>query len=223
MKPSDRIWELANERCVRHGVNPTVVALQDVANYLDEQHGLVVIVAPEWATENERGKMAEQLEPLSSRHDIVILPFGYQVLTGAAAASAMVPSVEAKVARVGDDVRGEVMARQHAPFGFVAVPFSVGEAGPTQRPTVVRTEGELRATTEPPCACCGGPASYTRFTSGGPLRCDWCMENCRMVDKLHQARPGVNTQNCANGLPIHDMQGKPVCPACGYEPRLAEA
>jgi hypothetical protein len=43
----------------------------------------------------------------------------------------------------------------HAPFGFIAVPFTAPltghrfDVGPSQRPAVVRTEGELRAAYEP--------------------------------------------------------------------------
>lgn len=38
MKPSDRIFEIAKQRCARQSLPLTEVTLPDVANYLDEEH-----------------------------------------------------------------------------------------------------------------------------------------------------------------------------------------
>ncbi len=109
MKPSDRIWELANERCVRQGISPAEVALQDIGNYLDEQRELVIITAPEHASEAVIGKMAEAVDHLLERHDIVILPFG------------------AKVTRNGQVVHG--MPQRSAPVVVKPCPLRPGKHG----------------------------------------------------------------------------------------------
>lgn len=111
MKPSDRIWELANERCVRQGISPTEVGLQDVGTYLDEQRELVIITAPECASEAQIGKMAESLAHLIERHDVVIVPFGTKVTRNGQVVhgmpqridTAVVPSPEAYRAAFGCD------------------------------------------------------------------------------------------------------------------------
>ncbi len=109
LKATDRIWALASERCAREGRDTAEATVMDVAAYLDEQRDLVIITAPEHASEAEIGKLAESLEHLAERHDIVIVPFG------------------AKVTRNGQVVHG--MPERMAPVVAEACPLRRGKHG----------------------------------------------------------------------------------------------